>query len=73
MTILKNISRAATANGDLPLHVAASARSMQIVEHLVKLSNEQLKDYCDCVPLEEKYMEENTPLPLVLIKKNNNK
>ncbi|XP_065624000.1 uncharacterized protein LOC136065155 [Quercus suber] len=57
------------SNGDLPLHVAASAGNMQIVELLVKLSNEQLEDHCDCVPLVEKNMEENTPLHLALIKK----
>ena len=44
------------SNGDLSLHVAASAGNMQIVELLIKLSNEQLKDHCDCVPLVEKNM-----------------
>ena len=57
------------SNGDLPLHVAASAGNMKIVELLVKWSSEQLKDHCDCVPLEEKNMKENTPLHLALIKK----
>ena len=57
------------SNGDLPLHVAASAGNMKIVELLVKWSSEQLKDHCDCVPLEEKNMKENTPLHLTLIKK----
>ena len=57
------------SNGDLPLHVAASAGNMKIVELLVKWSWEQLKDHCDCVPLEEKNMKENTPLHLALIKK----
>ena len=57
------------SNIDLPLHVAASAGNMKIVELLVKWSSEQLKDHCDCVPLEEKNMEENTPLHLASIKK----
>ena len=69
MTTLKNISRVANDNDNLPFHVAVSARNMQIVELLVKLSNEKLKDHCDCVPLVEKNMEENTPLHLALIKK----
>lgn len=46
------------SNGDLPLHVAASAGNMQIVELLAA-----------GVPLMEKNMEENTPLHLALIKK----
>ncbi|XP_075665022.1 protein ACCELERATED CELL DEATH 6-like [Castanea sativa] len=57
------------SNGDLPLHVAASAGNVQIVEHLVKWSDKHLKDHCNCVPLVEKNMEENTPLHLALIKK----
>ncbi|XP_050289599.1 uncharacterized protein LOC126727717 [Quercus robur] len=52
------------SNGDLPLHVAPMATFL-----LVKLSNEQLKDHCDCVPLVEKNMEENATLHLALIKK----
>ena len=73
MTTLKNISRVANDNDNLPFHVAVSARNMQIVELLVKLSNEKLKDHCDCVPLVEKNMEENTPLhlALIIIKKKN--
>nr|XP_023910060.1 protein ACCELERATED CELL DEATH 6-like [Quercus suber] len=46
------------SNGDLPLHVAASAGNMQIVEHL-----------SESVPLMVKNMDENTPLHLALIKK----
>ena len=46
------------SNGDLPLHVAASAGNMQIVELLAA-----------SVPLTEKNMEGNTPLLLALIKK----
>ncbi|KAL0009868.1 hypothetical protein SO802_004976 [Lithocarpus litseifolius] len=46
------------SNGDLPLHVAASAGNMQIVKILAA-----------SVPLMEKNMEENTPLHLALIKK----
>nr|POE84354.1 ankyrin-2 [Quercus suber] len=57
------------SNGDLPLHVAASAGNMQVVELLVKWSDEHLQDHCNCVPLMEKNMEENTPLHLALIKK----
>ena len=57
------------ANDDLPLHVAASAGNIQIVKHLVEWSDEHLKDHCNCVPLVEKNMEENTPLHLALIKK----
>ncbi|XP_030923424.1 protein ACCELERATED CELL DEATH 6-like [Quercus lobata] len=57
------------SNGDLPLHVAASAGNIHMVEHLVKWSDEHLKDPSNCVPLVEKNMEENTPLHLALIKK----
>ncbi|XP_030961665.1 ankyrin-1-like [Quercus lobata] len=46
------------SNGDLPLHVAASAGNMQMVELLAA-----------SVPQMEKNMEENTPLHLALIKK----
>ena len=46
------------SNGDLPLHVAASAGNMQIVELLAASA-----------PLTEKNMEGNTPLHLALIKK----
>ena len=53
------------SKGDLPLHVAASAGNMKIVELLVKWSDE----HSNCVSLGEKNMEENTPLHLALIKK----
>ena len=53
------------SNGDLPLHIAASAGNMQIVELLVERSDDHLQDHCNCVP----NMEENTPLHLALIKK----
>ena len=53
------------SNGDLPLHIAASAGNMQIVKLLVEWSDEHLQDHCNCVP----NMEENTPLHLALIKK----
>ena len=53
------------SNGDLPLHIAASAGNMQIVKLLVEWSDEHLQDHRNCVL----NMEENTPLHLALIKK----
>ncbi|KAL4625441.1 hypothetical protein ACB092_05G026300 [Castanea dentata] len=57
------------SNGDLPLHVAASAGNKKIVELLVKRSNGQLQDHSTCGPQWETNMEGNTPLHLALIKK----
>ena len=63
--LLQKLVTEKNSKGDLPLHVAASAGNMQIVELLVQWSDEHL----NCVPLGEKNMEENTPLHLALIKK----
>ncbi|KAL4625445.1 hypothetical protein ACB092_05G026700 [Castanea dentata] len=57
------------SNGDLPLHVAASAGNMKIVELLVKWSNGQLQDHSTCGTQWEKNKEGNTPFHLALIKK----
>ena len=56
--LCQNFVTEKNSNGDLPLHVAASAGNMQILELLAA-----------SVPLTEKNMEGNTPLHLALIKK----
>ncbi|KAK4592416.1 hypothetical protein RGQ29_016812 [Quercus rubra] len=56
--LCQNFVTEKNSNGDLPLHVTASAGNMQILELLAA-----------SVPLTEKNMEGNTPLHLALIKK----
>ena len=67
--LLQKLVTEKNSKGDLPLHVAASAGNMKIVELLVKWSNGQLQDHSTCGPQWEKNMEGNTPLHLALIKK----
>ena len=67
--LLQKLVTEKNSKGDLPLHVAASAGNMKIVELLVKWSNGQLQDHSTCGSQWEKNMEGNTPLHLALIEK----